>query len=194
MSIERQLIVDSKLKAQRSKLNTEPMLISAIVAMSKNRVIGKDNGIPWYLPADMKYFKKTTMGHHVIMGRKTFLSIGRPLPKRTNIVLTRDPFFVATDVIVASSIKEAINYSLSAKEDEVFIIGGGEIYKQSMQQLDRIYLTQIDIEIEGEVFFPELNELEWKMLFEEPHQADEKNPHNYNFQIYERIAGAVSDE
>lgn len=170
------------------------MIISAIVAMTHNRVIGANNNIPWYLPADLKYFKKTTMGHHIIMGRKTFLSIGRPLPKRTNIVLTRDPFFVATGVNVMSSIDEALEFARDAEVQEVFIIGGGELYKQSMPKLDRIYLTKVHANVEGDVFFPEMSELEWKLISDEPHKADEKNNFDYNFQIYDRIAGSITDD
>lgn len=170
------------------------MIVSAIVAVSSNNVIGKNNDIPWYLPADLKYFKKKTINHHIIMGRKTFLSIGRPLPKRTNIVLSRDPFFVAKDIVVMSSLKEALNLAYEGGENEVFIIGGGEIYNLSFPQLDRIYLTRVEVEVDGEVFFPELSELEWKLTAEDSYQADEKNNYNYSFQVYERIAGAASDE
>jgi dihydrofolate reductase len=120
------------------------MTISAILAMSKNRVIGKDNQIPWHLSADLKYFKRTTLNHHIIMGRKTFLSIGNPLPKRTNVVLTRNPFFIASNVLVATSIEEGLQLARDNGEEETFIIGGGEIYRQSMPYLDKIYLTLIE--------------------------------------------------
>ncbi len=169
------------------------MIISAILAMSKNRVIGKDNQIPWHLSADLKYFKRTTLNHHIIMGRKTFLSIGNPLPKRTNIVLTRDPFFIASNVLVASSIEEALSLAEDNGEEEVFIIGGGEIYRQSMPYLDKIYLTLIDLEVEGDVFFPELEDQQWQLISEEPHEADEKNEYNYSFQVFERLAQHKED-
>jgi dihydrofolate reductase len=163
------------------------MTISAILAMSKNRVIGKDNQIPWHLSADLKYFKRTTLNHHIIMGRKTFLSIGNPLPKRTNVVLTRNPFFIASNVLVATSIEEGLQLARDNGEEEAFIIGGGEIYRQSMPYLDKIYLTLIEVEVEGDVFFPELDESQWQLVSEEAHKADDKNEYNYSFLIYERI-------
>lgn len=169
------------------------MTISAIIAMSKNRVIGKDNQIPWHLSADLKYFKRTTLHHHIIMGRKTFLSIGNPLPKRTNIVLTRNPFFIASNVLVATSIEDGLQLARDNGEEEAFIIGGGEIYRQSMPYLDKIYLTLIDVEVEGDVFFPELDETQWKLISEEAHDADEKNEYNYSFLVYERIAQHQKD-
>ncbi|MBK7409953.1 MAG: dihydrofolate reductase [Saprospirales bacterium] len=164
------------------------MLVSAIVAVSRNRVIGKDNQIPWYLPADLAYFKRTTIGHHVIMGRLSFLSIGRPLPKRTNVVVTRDPFFTATGCLVAHSVEEALGLALDAGETEAFLIGGGQIYRDSQEYWDRLYLTEVDVEIDGEVFFPELPENEWKLIREEPHAPDEKNPFSYNFKVLERVS------
>ncbi len=162
------------------------MIVSAIVAISKNRVIGSDNQIPWHLPADMAFFKRTTMGHFVIMGRLTFLSLGRPLPKRTNVVVTRDPFFTATGCLVAHSLEEALSLAEEAGETEAFIIGGGQIYRESMEYLDRIYLTEVDTEVEGDVFFPELEETEWKVVRSDPHPADEKNEFSYAFKTLER--------
>ena len=119
------------------------MVVSAIVAAAKNNVIGNGADIPWRLSGDMKYFKRTTLEHHIIMGRKTFESMGRPLPKRTNIVLTRDPYYVGTGIIVAKSLAEALRIAHDNGEEEVFIIGGGEIYKQSLDLLDKIYLTRV---------------------------------------------------
>jgi dihydrofolate reductase len=164
------------------------MLVSAIVAVSRNNVIGKSNDIPWYLPADLVYFKRTTLGHCIIMGRNTFASIGRPLPKRTNIVLTRDPFFVGENIEVARSIEEALGIAFDLEETEAFIIGGGDIYKSSMDLLDKIYLTEVDIEVaDGEVFFPELDASEWKEISREAHPADEKNEWAYTFRVLERV-------
>ncbi|MCB0706079.1 MAG: type 3 dihydrofolate reductase [Saprospiraceae bacterium] len=163
------------------------MKISAIVAASKNNVIGIDNQIPWYLPADLKYFKATTLNHHVIMGRKSYDSIGRPLPKRTNMVITRDLFFTATGVQVVHSIEEALHLAVDQGEQEAFIIGGGEIYKQSMPYWDRVYLTRVDIELEGHAYFPELDPADWNCISSEPHEADEKNEVAYTFEIYDRI-------
>ena len=162
------------------------MIISAIVATAKNNVIGKDNQIPWYLPADLSYFKKTTLEHHLIMGRNCFRSIGRPLPKRTNIVVTRDPFFSADGVLVAHSIEEALGMAFDGGEVEVFIIGGGEIYRETTDLWDRIYLTEVDVEVDGDVFFPETNPEEWKEIWQELHQPDEKNEWAYTFRVLER--------
>ncbi|MGB3081051.1 MAG: dihydrofolate reductase, partial [Saprospiraceae bacterium] len=120
------------------------MIISAIVAMSTNRVIGRDGGLPWHLPRDMKYFQRTTVGHHVIMGRESFASLDyRPLKGRTNIVLTRDPFFISSSAIVLHSIEEGLSYAFEEGEKEAFIIGGGKIFEQSMHLLEKIYLTVV---------------------------------------------------
>lgn len=162
------------------------MIISAIVAAAKNHVIGYQNEIPWYLPADFRYFKKVTMGHHIIMGRKCFESIGRPLPKRTNIIVTRDPFYLAYDCLIVHSIQEALQLAEERNETEAFIIGGGEIYAQSMDLLDRIYYTEVDLEPEGDVFFPELDPNDWREVSRELNEKDEKNEFNYSFVIYER--------
>lgn len=163
------------------------MLVSAIVATAKNYVIGKDNQIPWYLPADLAYFKRTTLGHHVLMGRNSFLSIGRPLPKRTNIVITRDPFFQADGVLVAHSIEEALGIAFDNGETEAFIIGGGEIYRESQDLWDKIYLTEVDLEAEGDVFFPEIDPAAWRETWREAHEPDEKNEWTYTFRILERV-------
>jgi dihydrofolate reductase len=163
------------------------MLVSAIVAAARNRVIGKDNQIPWYLSSDLKYFKKVTLGHHVIMGRNSFVSIGRPLPKRTNIIITRDPYFAASGCLVARSVEEALSLAYDNDETEAFIIGGGQIYELSMPLLDRIYLTEVDAEPEGDVFFPEFDLDKWMLISSEAHPADEKNDHDYTFKVYERI-------
>lgn len=162
------------------------MIISCIVATAKNNVIGKDNDIPWYLPADLKYFKKSTLNHHIIMGRNCFESIGRPLPKRTNVVITRNPFYIATGCLVVHSIEEALNIAKQNGEDEAFIIGGGMIYKESIDLWDRLYLTEVDLEVEGDVFFPEINFNDWQETFCEPHEKDEKNEYNYTFKIFEK--------
>lgn len=162
------------------------MIVSAIVAISRNRVIGSDNQIPWYLPADMAFFKRTTMGHFVIMGRLTFLSMGRPLPKRSNVVVTRDLFFTATGCLIAHSLEEALSLAQEAGETEAFIIGGGQIYRESMEYLDRIYLTEVDVAVEGDVFFPELKENEWEVIRSESHPADEKNDFPFTFKTLER--------
>ncbi|MEZ4966868.1 MAG: type 3 dihydrofolate reductase [Saprospiraceae bacterium] len=164
------------------------MIVSAIVATARNNVIGKDNQIPWYLPADLAYFKRTTLQHHVLMGRNCFKSIGRPLPKRTNIVITRDPFYRADGVLVAHSIEEALGIAFDNGEAEAFIIGGGEIYRESRDLWDKVYLTEVDLEVDGDVFFPELDPAEWRETWQEIHQPDAKNEWSYTFRILERMS------
>jgi len=162
------------------------MTISCIVATAKNNVIGKDNDIPWYLPADLKYFKKQTLEHHIIMGRKCYTSIGRPLPKRTNVIITRDPFFISTNCIVTHSITEALEKAYDNGEKEAFIIGGGTIYEQTKELWDKLYITEVELEVEGDIFFPTINYDEWTLKSEDAHKADEKNEYDYNFKVYTR--------
>ncbi len=162
------------------------MIVSAIVAVAQNGVIGKHNQIPWYLPADMQFFKRTTLHHHVIMGRLSFLSIGRPLPKRTNIVLTRDPFFTATGCLMARNIEEALEMAFDHGETEAFIIGGGDIYTISLPYWDKLYFTEVQVEPEGDIYFPKLNWQEWRLVSAEPHQKDDKNEYDYTFKVFER--------
>lgn len=162
------------------------MTVSAIVATAKNNVIGINNGIPWYLPADLKYFKRTTLNHHIIMGRKSYESIGRPLPKRTNVIVTRDPFYMASNCLITHSVEEALQLALDNNEEEAFIIGGGEIYKLAMPFIERLYLTEVDLEVEGAVYFPEIDFSEWNLISEEAHEPDEKNEMAYVFKVLER--------
>ena len=164
-----------------------PMLVSAIVATAHRNVIGHHNQIPWYLPADLAYFKRTTLDHHIIMGRNCFESIGRPLPKRTNIVLTRDPFFTATGVLTAHSVEDALGMAYDNGEQEAFIIGGGALYRDTLDLWDKIYLTEVDVEVEGDVFFPEIDPAEWRETWREAHPADEKNEWAYTFRVLERV-------
>lgn len=168
------------------------MIVSAIAAVAKNGVIGKGNDLPWYLATDQRYFKRMTLGHHVIMGRKTLDSMGRrPLPKRTNIVITRDPFFAASNCLVVRSVEEALEVARNNNEEEAFIIGGGVIYELSYEYWDRLYYTEVDVEIEdGDAFFPKWDRSEWTLVSEAPHSADEKNDHDYNFMVFERKASA----
>lgn len=160
------------------------MIVSAIVAVAQNQVIGDGNDIPWRLSSDLKYFKKITSDHHIIMGRKTFESIGKPLPKRTNVVLTRDLMYAATGIIVAHSVEEALSIAYDNGEEEVFIIGGGEIYKQSRPYWDKVYLTRVMANPPGEVRFPELSADEWQLVSEEAHSAGERDEHDYTFEVY----------
>jgi dihydrofolate reductase len=162
------------------------MQISCIVATADNNVIGKDNDIPWYLPADLSYFKKTTINHHIIMGKNCYNSIGRPLPKRTNVILTKDPYFIVSNCLIAHSIPEALEIAYKNGEEEAFIVGGAKIYEQTVNLWDKLYLTRVDLDVEGDVYFPEVDFSEWNLISEEKHQADEKNPHDYSFLIYER--------
>jgi len=165
------------------------MVISCIVGTAHHNVIGKNNDIPWHLSADLQYFKKTTLNHHILMGRSNYQSIGRPLPRRTNVIITRDQNFKAPNCQVVHSIEEGISLAEKNGETELFIIGGGEIYNQTIRICQKLYLTEIDLEVEnGDVFFPEIDYKEWKLISEEPHLADEKNPYNYNFKVFERIA------
>lgn len=158
-------------------------MLSLIVAVSRNNVIGKNNRLPWHLPADLAWFRQNTTGKPVIMGRKTFESIGRPLPKRTNIVLSRKPYEQA-GIIWQSSLESAVDFV--REFDEVFLIGGGELFKQYLPKADKLYLTQIQADVEGDTFFPELNWNEWQVEFEEYRQADEHNRYDCRFLILRR--------
>ena len=165
------------------------MTISIIVAASENNVIGKDNDLPWKLPTDMKFFMNTTKHHHVIMGRKNYLSIPekyKPLPERTNIVVTRQKDFTAPECIIVHSIEEGLEIARKRGEDEAFIIGGGEIYRQSMSLVDKIYLTRVHKEFDGDTFFPEVDEDQWLLTHSKLHKADEKNPYDFTFLTYVR--------
>lgn len=164
------------------------MKISLIAAMSQNRVIGKNNDLPWRLPDDMKYFQKTTKGHVVIMGRKNFDSLPanfKPLPNRTNVILTRNKDLVAEGCEIFTELAKAVNFAKDCKEEELFIIGGGEVYKQSLHLADRIYLTRINHEIEGDTYFPELAP-EWKVVEEIHHPKDDRHQYNFDFLIFEK--------
>lgn len=163
------------------------MRINAIVATDLKGTIGKAGNIPWYLPADLKFFKRTTLGYPVIMGRKTYESIGRPLPKRTNLVLTRDPFYLSTGVVVLHSLEEALQHPSCTESEEVFIIGGGELYRQALDVTKRVFLTRVDTEIEGgDAFFPDLDPSIWELVQEQANQAEGRNELDYIFQTWER--------
>lgn len=163
------------------------MILSAITAIAKNGVIGKNNQLPWRLPADMKYFKDTTWAHPVIMGRKTYGSFGnKALNGRVNIVITRQPGFSAKDARVAHSLEEAIGLAKEMDVEEIFVLGGADIYRQSMPLLNRIYLTRIYEDFDGDAFFPAMDPGAWKLVKEENHQPDEKNRYAYSFQVWER--------
>ncbi|MBA4850980.1 dihydrofolate reductase [Emticicia sp. BO119] len=157
-------------------------MITIIVAVAENGAIGKDNRLLWRLSDDLKQFKALTSGHAIIMGRKTFESIGKPLPNRTNIVITRHGK-VSDDesVITANSIKRAIEMAKEVKgEDEIFIIGGGNIYEQSLSITDKIILTEVKVNIEGDTFFPKLNEEDWREVSRKSYQKNENNDHDFD--------------
>ncbi len=159
-------------------------LLSLICAMDKNRLIGNNNQLPWHLPADLALFKKTTLGKPVIMGRKTFDSIGRALPGRQNIVITSNPGWSATGCDVASSIEQAL--ALVEGSDEAMLIGGASLYEQTLKQADILYLTLIDHEFAGDTWFPEIDSKTWKISSESLFPADEKNPYSFSFVKYIR--------
>lgn len=159
------------------------MIISLIAAMDKNRLIGVKNGLPWHLPADFKHFKAITLGKPVIMGRKTFESIGQPLPGRKNIVISRSGFFVE-GVTVVCSIDDAL--AEVSDVEEVMIIGGASFYEQMIARADRMYLTHVDAEFEGDAWFPEFSLSDWDVICEESFLADEKNNYNFMIKTYQR--------
>lgn len=158
--------------------------ITLIVAAAENNAIGKNNQMPWHLPNDFKYFKKSTIGHSIVMGRKTFDSIGKPLPERRNIVLTKDLHYNNSEVDVANSIAEVLNYCRD--EREVFIIGGAEIFKQTLPLAQKILLTRVHAEIPGDTFFPDLLPTEWTCISKEEHHKDEKHAYDYTFEVWQR--------
>ncbi|MGJ1268476.1 dihydrofolate reductase [Sphingobacterium spiritivorum] len=158
--------------------------ITLIVAAAENNVIGKDNQMPWHLPNDFKYFKKNTLEHSVIMGRKTFEAIGKALPDRRNIVISRNQDFHHPDVDTANSLQEAILYCRD--EREVFVIGGANIYEQTLPFAHKVLLTRVHTTIEGDAVFPVLNPEEWALESEEKHFADDKHAFDYTFQIFNR--------
>lgn len=169
----------------------DDMKLALIWAMSRNRVIGRNNALPWHLSEDLKYFKRITMGKPVIMGRKTWESIGRPLPGRTNIVITRNADYVVPEgVQVVNSLDAAIDLSekicLINGIDEAIVMGGAEIYAQALPKADRLYLTQVHADVHGDAFFPEINLDGWHELGREDFAASGPNPYDYSFVVLER--------
>jgi dihydrofolate reductase len=160
------------------------MSLSVIAAMSANRVIGINNSLPWKLPEDLKYFKNLTLGKSIIMGRKTFESIGRPLPSRENIVVTQQQNYKTVGIKIAYSLEEAIEL---AENKEIFIIGGAEIYKQSLPLVETVYLTLIEKNFDGDAYFPELDLKVWHLVQEESHYS-ESEKFTYKFQIYKKYS------
>src|SRR5688572_29322982 len=166
------------------------MRVSIIAALSSNNVIGRDNEIPWHLSTDLKRLKALTMGHHMIMGRRTYESIGRPLPGRVFVVITRQPDFAAGGVQVVHSLEDAIRVAADAGDDEPFIAGGTEVYAQAIHRADRMYLTRVHAEVEGDAFFPDFDDVsEWQLTDSEHFDAGEKDDYPFSFLTYDR-AGA----
>ncbi len=164
--------------------------VALIVAMAENCVIGRDNQLPWYLPEDLKYFKKVTMGKPIVMGRKTFESIGKPLPGRTNIVVTRNADFQPEGVRVVSTVEQAIALGKSIAivngVREIMVIGGAEIYEACLPVVDRLYLTHVHAEVEGDAYFPVVDWADWSLQISERFEAEGGNPYDYSFAVYQR--------
>ncbi|WP_286887431.1 dihydrofolate reductase [Aneurinibacillus sp. UBA3580] len=158
-------------------------MISIVVAMDRNRVIGKENRLPWHLPADLKHFKNLTMGHVIVMGRKTHEAIGRPLPGRTNVVLTQNPDYRAEECVVLHSVDEVLT---RFKGEPIDVIGGAQIIKLFLPYVDTLHLTIIEASFEGDVYFPEIDITEWKLVSKQKGIKDEKNPYDYYFLTYKK--------
>lgn len=161
-------------------------MISFLVAMDRNRVIGRNNQLPWHLPEDLKYFKRVTMGHPIAMGRKTHESIGRILPGRENIIITRNPDYKCKGCTVFNSVQDFVQYCRKT-EDEIFVIGGSEIFKETFDYADRLYITLINEEFAGDTYFPHFDKCKWDLVSTQKGVKNEDNPFDYNFNIYERI-------
>jgi len=161
-------------------------MLSHIVAASENNIIGVKNGLPWRLPNDFKYFKNKTWGMPVIMGRNTFESLKKDLPGRINIVLTKKKDWNAENVFVTHDIDEAIKKASESDAKEIFVIGGGEVFKQTMEKVNRIYLTRVHTQVEGDTSYPQFDVSKWKLVHEESFPADEKNNYPYTFEVWEK--------
>lgn len=165
-------------------MSADKPIISLIWAMARNRVIGKDNTLPWRLPADLQHFRRLTTGHHIIMGRKNYEDIGKPLPGRTSIIITRQPAYSAPGCVVAHSVAQALK--AAGEDKEIFVIGGAEIYRQTLDIAQRLYITEIDADIEGDTYFPDFDRRLWREVSREQHAPDEKNAYPYSFIVLER--------
>ena len=160
--------------------------LSLLAAMANNRVIGRNNALPWRLPADLKRFKALTMGQIIVMGRKTYESIGRPLPGRINIIVTRQPDLSVAGVTVTRSVEEALTACLIHPDKEIFIIGGAELYQQTLKHCQRLYLTEVQKAFEGDAFFPEFDRSDWHEIVREKHVQEEGEKLEYHFVVLER--------
>lgn len=159
-------------------------MLAIIVALSENNVVGIENRLPWKISADLRRVKALTMGHHILMGRKTHESIGKPLPGRTNVIISRNGNYSAEGCVIVNSLDAALE--LAKQDPEIFVFGGGEIFKQALPLVQKIYMTRVHTNIDGDTYFPELNPEEWQLTEEERHAADEKNEFDYSFLTYER--------
>jgi dihydrofolate reductase len=162
------------------------MLISLLVAAAENNVIGKENRLPWHLPKDLKFFKNLTWGMPVVMGRKTFESFNKPLAGRRNIVITRQKDWTREGVIVVNDLPSALEAARETDANEVFVIGGGEIFREVLPQAGRVYLTRVHSQVDGDILFPELND-DWKLTKSMPMQKDEKHAYDFTFQQWEKV-------
>ncbi|EKP0248643.1 MULTISPECIES: type 3 dihydrofolate reductase [Aeromonas] len=162
------------------------MKISMIAALAKKQVIGKNNLMPWHMPADLAHFKRVTLGKPVLMGRKTFESIGRPLPGRRNLVISRNPDYQAEGIEVVGSVEAALALLAGSSVEELMVIGGGHLYAEMLPSADCLYLTRIDLAVEGDTRFPAFDDGQWQRVDCESHPADEKNPHPYSFETWLR--------
>jgi len=162
------------------------MKIAVIAAIADNGIIGRENDLPWRIPADLRRFKRLTMGHHLIMGRKTFESLGRALPGRTTVVISRGQPDLPPGVLLAGSLEEALEMARIRDDNEAFVVGGGEIYRLALRLADRLYLTRVRGEIEGDVRFPDFDPLDWRLICEEEHPSDDPSSLSYSFQDFER--------
>jgi dihydrofolate reductase len=162
------------------------LTLSIIVAASENNVIGINNHLPWHLPVDMKYFKDTTMGKPIVMGRKSFEELGRVLPGRPNIMITRQPEYAAEGLYIVPSLEAGIEKAKTFGTEEIFITGGGEIFKIALPIVDRLYLTRVHAEVTGDTYFPEFDPTGWKLVKNERHEKDEKHQYALTFQVWER--------
>lgn len=157
-----------------------------MVAMAENRVIGRDGALPWHLPADFKRLKRLTIGHTLVMGRKTFDSIGKPLPGRRSIVLTRDPAWHHPGVDVAHRFDDALAMAAAAGEDEIFVFGGAGVFRRALPRADRLYQTLVHAEVEGDVYFPPFDPADWQLVEDQRHPADPRHAYDYSFRRFER--------
>jgi len=180
----------SNTKDQDTSLQ-EMAIISLLAAADENNVIGLNNQLPWYLPADLKYFKNQTWGLPVVMGRKTFEALGKPLPGRTNIVITRNTTWAFENVLAAHSLEAAIAIAQQTGTREIFVIGGAQVFKTALPLANRIYLTRIHHQFQGDAYFPPFSKEQWHLVKSHTHQPDEKNKYAYTFEIWEQTPATI---